>query len=136
MIDIFVGAASGSNVSNAEVTVKGNGFQTTIMVSAGTYGRAQVVPNTVGPVTNVELSVRSADKQVTVYADNIPLNGIINILGSDALRFDGQIYHQNTSGVPKTAPVCSLRCEPTDTARNGPGCRECNVGGLVFKVCC
>ncbi len=134
VIDIFVGAASGSNVSNAEVTVQGNGFLATIMVSAGTYGRAQVVPNTVDPVTEIQLSVRSADDRSTVYAKNIPVDAIINIFGSDASRFDGQIYHQHTSA--QTAPACTLRCHPTDTPRNGPGCKECKVGKLIFKVCC
>jgi hypothetical protein len=97
VIDIFVGAASGSTVSNAEVTVQGNGFRATLTVSAGTYGRARVVPDAAGPATDIQLSVRSADKQVTVYAGNIPVDAIINIFGSDASRFDGQIYHRHTS---------------------------------------
>jgi hypothetical protein len=134
VIDIFVGAASGSNVSDAEVTVQGSGFRAAITVSAGTYGRAQVVPNAVGPVTDIQLSVRSANNQSTVYAGNIPVDAIIDIFGSDALHFNGQIYHQHTSA--QTAPVCTLRCDPTDTPRNGPGCKECKVNGLVFKVCC
>jgi hypothetical protein len=135
MMDIFVGAAPGSNVSDAELTISGEGFSTALKVSAGGYARAQVTPSTPNQYMDINLSVLSKDKQVTVYAHTIPVDANISVLGTDALRFDGQILHNH----PKTsnpAPACSLRCTPTDTPTQGPGCKECSAKGLVFRVCC
>jgi hypothetical protein len=135
MIDVFVGGAPSSNILNAEVTIQGSGFRATLTVSAGTHARASVVPLATSGVTNIELSVRSADRQATIYAENIPVDATINILGSDALRFDGQIHHIHTSA-PLPTQTCTLRCTPTGTPTPGPTCIECDVSGLRFKLCC
>jgi hypothetical protein len=136
VIDIFVGATPGSNISNAEITAQGNGFSATIRVSAGTFGRARVIPIAPSGLADITLSVRSADRQVTVYADQIPTNSTINIVGSDALRFEGQIYHSHSAPAAGIA-TCSLKCTPSDPhPMKGPGCRDCDDRGLIFKVCC
>src|SRR5215213_595970 len=109
MIDIFVGAEPGSDISGAEIIAQGKGFKTTLKVSAGDYGRAEVVPTAPGEFTDIELSVESANELTTVYAKNISVNANIIILGTNKLRFDAQIHHDHTT-TAKAAPVCSLRC--------------------------
>lgn len=135
MIDIFATAVPGSNVSNAEIAIEGKGFRTALTVNAGTQARANVFPLDPRGITDIELSVRSTNRQCTVYAANIPVDATITIFGLDALRFEGQIIHKHA---PATAvvPTCSLKCTPHDKPQQGPGCKECDAQGLIFKVCC
>jgi hypothetical protein len=135
VIEIFVGAAPGSNIASAQITARGNGFSASLTVSAGQQARTAVVPIAPSGLTDIELSLRSADRKVSVYAGNIPDDATITILGSNALRFDGQIHHRHATTSP-TVQTCTLKCTPTSTPMNGPGCRECDENGLVFKVCC
>jgi hypothetical protein len=132
MIEISVRATPGSNIQNAEVTVQGPGFRAALVVDAGAHASARVFPQTF-PTTSLQLSVRSADREASVYANNIPVTSNVAILGINRDQFRGEIYH---SIAAQLAPNCELRCTPTSSPISGPGCLDCNVGELQFKVCC
>jgi hypothetical protein len=135
MIEIFVGAAWGSNITNAEISIRSDGIGTKTTVSAGMQARIFLSPTALTDIIDLELSVTSDNRAVSVYAGNIPIDAIIAIVGSNILRFDAQIYHREPM-LLSMIRTCTLKCTPNDMPMIGPGCRECNESGLIFKVCC
>jgi hypothetical protein len=132
MIEISVRATPGSNIRRAEITLEGPGFRANLLVDAGTRASARVYPRT-GPTTSLQLTVLSAEREVTIYGENISVDSLIDILGIDRDRFRGEIYPSITAQV---TPNCQLRCTPGSTPVTGPRCLDCNVGELQFTLCC
>ena len=126
-------AGSNSNISNAEIDITIGQTVSKLKISAGTHDRASLFPLE-EYTTDIALAIHSMGRTVTMFATHIPRDATIVIVGSDPLRFDGQIYHSHPPS--PTMPTCTLRCTAASQPMNGPGCRERNVNGLIFKVCC
>jgi hypothetical protein len=134
-MEVFVVAHRRSGIQNAAISVEGFGFRERLVLNAGGSASRLISPSplTALNTTNMQISVTSRRRVVGVYADNIPIDSEIYVEGIDADQFSANIRHQ---AVDPRVPPCTLRCSPYSIPSVGPGCIDCDVGRLRFRVCC
>jgi hypothetical protein len=151
VIEIVVAANSSSRIRNTEITIEGSGFRVTLGMNAGGRARSSVLPMPLAQrlpgspplrlpnTTDVQLTVATQTNRptlrraVTVYAYNISTDSEIDVLGIRTNEFTAEIRHKEFDPI---APACTLRCTPNSPPLIGPGCLDCDVGGIKFRVCC
>jgi hypothetical protein len=131
-VKIYAIAHPASEVDEASFTIKGEGRQTEIKIGKG---RPEVAPFDVftgKEHIDIEISVRSNGRSVSVFGKHIPVDGDLHLFALSRAVFFGYIMH----GKKQHVEGCKLQCTPSDTPVVGPGCIDCEKEGLIFKVCC
>ncbi len=87
---------------------------------------------------NLTLRVDNGQAQTEVLVDGVEDDSELYLFGLARKFFVGLLRHPAHGGAPliRAAPTCELRCLPQDKPKKGPGCLECEDGGLIFRVCC
>jgi hypothetical protein len=101
-----------------------------VTVDAGGYGTSQLDLSSMSDTIPMVLLVTSAGSTVNIYAENVPRDGELHVLGVSPNLFLGRIRH-----AAGQAAACTLRCTFTDPPVTGPGCIDC-PGPPKYEVCC
>ncbi len=122
-----------SGIDKARFTIKAEGQQTELSLQAGDQSEATLDLLTSEELINIEISVHSVNRSVSVFGKDIPQDSQLQLFGLNPTTFLGYILHSRHKDLAKQ---CKLQCTPTDTPVMGPGCLDCEKAGLIFKVCC
>ena len=141
MADLIVTAYPNSGISGAQVAISAYTRTTTVKVGAGGFEFQRVQLPGGLPIVEFELSVETLSGRAHVYAENIPADAHVHVIGVSDVFFMGLIDHNRRALIhhefaPRLAPRCQLRCTPKSRPVQGPGCIVCRDGGLSFRVCC
>jgi hypothetical protein len=136
MFNIYVSAYPGSGIKGALIGVDvplptGSPLSARVTVDAGGYGTSQLDLSSMNETVTMVLSVASDGSTSNIYADNVPRNGDLHVLGVSPSLFLGKIRHAAGQTV-----ACILRCTPKSKPVTGPGCIDCPNAIPKYEVCC
>jgi hypothetical protein len=138
MFNLYVSAYPASLIRGALVGVDvtlpatpATPLRARVTVDAGGYGTSQLDLSSMSDAVSMLLSVTSAGNTANIYAENVPRDGELHVLGVSPNLFLGKIRHAAGQTV-----ACTLRCTPASPEVTGPGCIDCPNATPKYEVCC